>query len=238
VGWNPITDYLASSLVTRFNSLYPGITISTLEMPQHQIESALLEDRIDVGIAFSRVPTDSSTAGSREIETQVLFEETLCLAIGYEHPRAGQQEPITTEALARESLAMLNEEFALRRHINEYCRTQGISPRIAIETDSLSVLIELVKTGATLATVLPVTIVYDQCGMHAIPITPEIPRKAISIIYRRSGYTSPASRAFKALAHEWAVRRLEEVPNQRKGFCPLMKENRRESSSREKAQLS
>ncbi len=222
VGWTPITDYLACSLLTRFNTLYPGITVTTLEMPQDAIEAALMEDRIDVGVAFSHAP--SPEPHSSEIESRALFEEKLCLAVGNAHPRADQREPISAEELGKESLVMLNTNFALRRHVDAYCLKQGIQPRIAIETDSLSVLIEIVEVG-TLATVLPNTIVYNQCGLHAIPVIPDIPHKVISVLCRNAGYKSPACRAFGALALEWATRRLEEgvVPSRKREFCPLIR---------------
>lgn len=217
VGWNPITDYLACSLLARFNQLYPGITVTTLEMPQDAIETAVAEDRIDVGIAFSRAPT--LHARSNDINMELLFEECLCFTVGSSHARAGQKHPITAQDLNDESLVLLNPQFALRQHIDDYCTEQEISPRIAIETDSLSVLIEMVQVGA-LATFLPNTIVRSQCGMYPIPVTPELPRKTISVISRESEYKSPACLAFTALAAQWATRRTEEAEDRRLKFCP------------------
>ncbi len=51
---------------------------STLEMPADDIEVAVFEDRIDVGIAFSKPISSEGRSGG--IETKMLFEETLCLA--------------------------------------------------------------------------------------------------------------------------------------------------------------
>jgi LysR family transcriptional regulator, cyn operon transcriptional activator len=218
IGWNPITDFLACSLLERFNSEYPGICVSTREMPQDNIEVALAENQIDVGVAFSRLP--SPHLGDRETETTVLFEERLCLAVGNAHHRAAQTEPISAEALGQECLVMLPGEFALRRHIDAYCREHGIQPPIAIETDSLAVLLEMVQVGS-LATVLPETIVYQHCGIYGIQVVPEIPRKVISIICRNGEYKSPACRAFGALALDWAARRLKDTPVRRMRPCPL-----------------
>src|SRR3990172_12151769 len=53
VGMTPVTEYLATPLLENFNTRYPGIAMSTLEMAQDDIEAALLEDRLDVGIAFT-----------------------------------------------------------------------------------------------------------------------------------------------------------------------------------------
>ncbi len=218
IGWNPITDYLACSLLVQFNSLYPGITVTTSEMPQDSIESAIAEDRIDVGIAFSKPPTPETR--SSEIQTKILFVESLCLAVGNANPRAGQKKPISDHELGAESLVLLNREFALRGHIDSYCLERAIVPRIAVETDSLSVLIEMIQVGP-LATVLPRSIVLTQCGLYPIAVAPDLPRKAITVISRSAGYKSPACAAFTALASEWAAHRAEQVPMRRLNPCPL-----------------
>ena len=71
LGWTPITDYMTCSLLENFNSRYPGITLSTLEMPQDDIETAVSEAHIDVGIVFSKPFSPKSR--STEIETDLLF---------------------------------------------------------------------------------------------------------------------------------------------------------------------
>jgi LysR family cyn operon transcriptional activator len=219
MGWTPITDYLACTLLSKFNKLYPGITLTTFEMPQDDVEVAVAEDRIDVGIAFTQ-PLLPHETHSSEIEINTLFEEELCLAVGIAHPRAGQKTRINFREFAQESLVLLNTHFALRRHIDRYCREQGIAPRIAMETDSLSVIIEMTQVGP-LATILPETIIRTQCGLYSITTSPEIPRKAITVICRKNGYKSPSCRAFLALASDWATRRLKETPIRKLRPCPL-----------------
>ncbi len=218
LGWNPITDYLACSLLVKFNRLYPGISVTTLEMPQDDIEAAVADDRIDVGIAFSK--PISLDARSNEIETEMLFEEMHCLAVGNAHPYADRHEPMSVEELGKESLVLLNTAFALRCHVDQYCVEHNIAPRIAIETNSLSVLLEMIQVGP-LATILPSSIIRTQCGMHQIAITPELPRKAITVISRKEGYKSPACLAFTALASDWAATRAKETPIRRMNPCPL-----------------
>ena len=220
MGWTPITDLLTCCLLESFNSRYPGITLSTLEMPADDIEVAVLEDRIDIGIAFSKpVSNDSRSNG---IETQMLFEETLCLAIGNAHPRAEQKERMSAKEFEKESLVLLNSNFALRRIVDQYCRDNNITPHISIETDSLSVIIELIQVGS-LATVLPKSIIRTQCGLYPIVLAPVLPHKAITLISRKGGYKSPACLTFMELAQEWSARRLHETPLRKKRPCPLAK---------------
>ncbi len=218
LGWTPITDYLTCSLLENFNSRYPGIALNTLEMPQDDIEVAVAEDRIDVGIAFSK--PFSVEARMSEIGIDMLFEEKLCLAVGNAHPRAGQRGPMSAREFGQESLALLNTDFALRRHIDRYCDEQRIAPSVMVESNSLSVILEMIQVGG-LATVLPNSIVRTQCGIYSINLSPEMPRKVITLIYRKDGYKSPASQAFSELALDWSERRLQEIPFRKRKPCPL-----------------
>ena len=229
VGWTPITDYLTCSLLEKFNKLYPGIRLRTLEMPADDIEIAVAEDRIDFGIAFSK-PFPNKTKTNDMIETHTLFEESLVLAIGNAHPRAGQQERISAQEFGRESLILLNTDFALRREIDNYCLQHSILPHISIETDSLSVIIEMIQVGP-LATVLPKSIVRTQCGLYSIVLAPILPKQAITIICRRNGYKSPACMAFSELALDWSEHRLQETPIRKMTPCPLAESNKKIKSS-------
>ena len=219
LGWTPITDYLACSLLEKFYRHHPGINLSTLEMPADDIEVAVAEDRVDVGIAFSR-PSAVQHKRTNETEAKLLFTDSLCLAVGNAHPRAGQKERMSTSEFAQESLVLLNTDFALRRHTDKYCHDQNIEPQIAIETNSLSVIIELIQFGP-LATVLPKSIIRTQCGLYPIVLAPTIPHKEITLISRKGGYKSPACRAFTEMASEWAAARAYERPPRKLRPCPL-----------------
>lgn len=209
VGWTPITDYLTCSLLENFYNLYPDITLSTLEMPQSNIETALSESKIDIGIVFSnQLPKITDSAN---IETTLLFEEPLCLAVGNTHPLAGQiDHVINTYDLAKESLVLLNSEFALRDHIDKYCIENAIMPHIAIETNSLSVIIEMIQLGI-LSTILPVSIVEKQSGLYPIEIHPALPHKEITMISKKGVYKAPACLAFTKLAANWSYRKSQDM---------------------------
>lgn len=219
LGWTPITDFLTCSLLEKFNKHYPGITLSTLEMPADDIEIAVAEDRIDFGIAFSK-PFVNKTKLNDMIDTHTLFEETLVLAVGNSHSRFKQQERLSAKEFGRESLILLNDDFALRRQIDSYCLQHNIFPHISIETDSLSVIIEMIQFSA-LATVLPKSIVHSQCGLHPIVLAPILPKQAITMICRKSGYKRPACLAFSEIALDWAENRLQHMPLRKLNPCPF-----------------
>jgi LysR family transcriptional regulator, cyn operon transcriptional activator len=218
LGMTPITDYLTTPLLEQFNARYPGVSLSTLEMPQDEIKDALAEDRVDLGISFSSAL--STEESSEEIDSHILFIETLSLAVGKGHPLYGQPGPLSKHALEPEPLVLFNQHYALRRHIDVYCLEQGIRPPIAIETTSLSVILEVTRLGR-LATILPDTISCSQHGLHSISLLPELPHHTISLICRKDAYKSPACHAFGELAAEWSSLTCRVKPRHKFRPCPM-----------------
>ena len=200
IGMTPITEYLAAPLLDHFHARHPGISVNTLEMSQDDIEAGIAEDKIDIGIAFTN--TFSTESRTHAIETHVLFIETLNLAVGNKHSCFGRQAPLNKDELETESLVLLNSNFALRRHFDLYCLEHNITPNIAMETNSLSVIVEIVRLGR-FATVLPETIAQAQHGLDPIMLIPQLPHHTITLICHKDAYKSPASLAFTKLAEDW-----------------------------------
>ncbi len=217
LGLTPITNYLATPLLGLFNTRYPEIRVSILEMPQCNIETALTEDRIDAGIVFGGA---SPAEGSTEIESHSLFIEKLNFVVGNGHRRAGQQENLTAQEFDQEPLVLFNTDYALRRHIDRYCAEHGLTPPVAIQASSLSAIIEIVRLGR-FATILPETIVCAADGLFAIDLSPELPPHIITLICRKGVYKSPACHAFAELAAEWSSHRCLLPSCSRLRPCPL-----------------
>lgn len=200
VGMTPITEYLTTSLLDDFSARYPGIKLSAMEMPQDQIEAGVAENTIDVGIAFTH--TSATEVWSGKIEMHTMFKEPLSLAVGSGHALCGMPMPVAAGVLEKEPLVLLSPSFALRRHFDRYCLETGITPRIVVETNSLSMIVQSVGLGR-LVTVLPTTIACTHPGLYAVPMRPELPDHTIALICSKGTYKSPACRAFGAMASEW-----------------------------------
>ena len=209
LGWTPITDHLTCSLLAKFNSNFPGINVSTLEMAQDDIEVAVTEDNIDIGILFSKPISEFDR--SSDLESFELFEESLHFAFGKMHPRAQKKlKHIDPHEFSREPVILLNTQFALRRHVDLYCREFGISPQISMETNSLSVIIEIIQLGP-LGTILPGRVVRDNPGLKAVEIVPSLHNHSVSLVWHKGRYKNPACRAFIEMASDWSARMLQET---------------------------
>ncbi|MFB7981114.1 transcriptional regulator CynR [Streptomyces vinaceus] len=190
------TAYLLGPLAARLHTRHPGITLNVKEMTQGQLESALLADAVDLGIAFpgAHLPGIGATD---------LFTETLGLVVGPEHPHAGRTEALPVSELPSCPLALLSGDFATREHIDAYFRRHRVAPRIAVEANSISALTEIVRrTG--LATVLPDALTRGDTPLHPVPLAPALPARTVVLLRRENAYESAAVRAFTALARQWA----------------------------------
>ncbi|WP_331768307.1 transcriptional regulator CynR [Embleya sp. NBC_00896] len=189
------TAYLIGPLVARFHASHAQLTLDVREMTQDRIESALLADELDLGIAFGATHLPG-------IDATPLFTETLGLVVGPLHAHADDRRALPVAELAGLELALLSGDFATRVHIDGYFAEQRVRPRITIEANSINALTEIVRR-TTLATVLPDAVTRDHPGLHPIPLTPALPARTVTLLRRESAYTSAAARAFTDLARHW-----------------------------------
>ncbi|WP_328319800.1 transcriptional regulator CynR [Streptomyces sp. NBC_00388] len=182
------TAYLIGPLVAGLHTRHPGITLDVREMTQDHIESALLADDLDLGIAFhgTHLPGIATTA---------LFTETLSLVTGAQESDTGDGRALPVSALARRHLALLSDDFATRGHIDAYFAKERVSPRIMVEANSIQALTEIVRR-TSLATVLPDAITHDHPHLRPVPLDPPLPQRTVTLLQRESAFRSAASRAF------------------------------------------
>lgn len=187
--------YLVGPLVERFSARYPGITVSVRELTQDRIEAELGSDAVDLGVAFADVRAD-------EIESETLFEETLSLVVGEDHPYASRRTAPSADEIEAQPLVLLSSDFATRLHIDRHFHDSGITPRTAIEVSSISAIVEMVRRGR-LVTVLPDAVALAQHGLVAVPLSPRPPRRTVALLRRRSAYRTAAAMAFAEMAASW-----------------------------------
>ncbi|MBT2382159.1 transcriptional regulator CynR [Streptomyces sp. ISL-11] len=190
------TAYLIGPLVADFHTGHPGITLEVREMTQDRMESALLDDTLDLGIAFSGPHRPGITGDT-------LFTETLGLVVGDAHPHAGRRDPLPVGDLHDSRTALLSSDFVTRRHIDEYCAAHRVRPRVDIEANSVGALVEIVRRTA-LATVLPDAIAREHPDLHPVPLVPALPARTVTLLRRDTAYRSAAARVFTDLTTRWA----------------------------------
>jgi LysR family cyn operon transcriptional activator len=183
--------YLVGPLVRDYVARYPNIHLQIFELSMDDIEAGLLDDSLDVAIAFSEVR-------NADIESIPAFTETLGVMVGRDHPLYDSQAALSADALAQLDFALLATDFVTRTRIDAYFANEGITPKVAIEVNSVSTLLEVIRHTA-IATILPEPIATQDRALHRIPLLGEAPKRGAALLRRQNNYHSAASVAFMEL---------------------------------------
>lgn len=185
--------YFIGPLVAEFYARYPNITLQLYEMYQDKIEERLVQDELDIGIAFADVH-------SADIDVQPLLQENLALVVANHHPLA-RQSSADLNLLNQQRFILLTGEFATREQIDSACRQLGVHPQVMIEANSISAVLDLVRR-TSLVTLLPSAIAAKDAGLQAIALTPPLLKRTAVLMQRKGAWQTAAARAFITLIKE------------------------------------
>nr|WP_180203388.1 transcriptional regulator CynR [Pseudomonas sp. SbOxS1]NYU03059.1 transcriptional regulator CynR [Pseudomonas sp. SbOxS1] len=183
--------YLAGPLVRDYVARYPNIHLQIFELSMADIEAGLADDSLDVAIAFDQVR-------NADIESIPAFTETLGLMVGRAHPLYESQAALSAQEVAHLEFALLTQDFITRTCIDEYFVTAQITPKVAIEVNSVNTLLEVIAHTA-IATILPEPIATAERALRRIPLLGEAPKRGAALLRRKNNYHSAASVAFMDL---------------------------------------
>lgn len=184
--------YLVGPLVRDYVARYPGIHLEIFELSMDDIEAGLADDSLDIAIAFTPVRNP-------DIECIPAFVETLGVMVGREHPLYDSASVLTPEDIAQLDFALLAPDFFTRLSIDEYFRQNGITPKVQIEVNSVSTLLEVIR-HAPIATMLPEAIATEDRALRRLRVESEAPQRGAALLRRKNNYHSAAAVAFMNLA--------------------------------------
>ncbi|REF25542.1 LysR family transcriptional regulator [Xenorhabdus cabanillasii] len=192
--------YFIGPLVAEFYARFPNITLQIQEISQERMEGLLINDDLDIGIAFD-------DGDSPEITSRVLLTEKLTLVVARHHPLA-QQHHITLNELNDEKLILLSAEFATRAQIDRSFRQMGLHPQVQMEMNSISAVLEVIRR-TSLSTLLPAAIAMQDKELVAIPLAGcQLERTAV-LIQRKGAWETAAARVFIEVAQELADKTIK-----------------------------
>ncbi|MEV6158394.1 LysR family transcriptional regulator [Nonomuraea sp. NPDC052129] len=196
-------------LLADFHDRHPSVEISLQESDPESLIEAVRAGRMDLGL----IGIGSSVPAG--LDAQVVIDQALVAAVGLTHDLAGKSdvglahEPavgvahdlvgkpaITLRELANRALICLPRGTGLRAALDEACAAAGFTPHVAFEASEPYVLGQLAAKGLGLA-VLPesaVTVAKDD--LHVLEITEPRLRGRMALIWRATGPSGPAARAF------------------------------------------
>ena len=134
VGVVPILNVpLIPRLVGTFASTHPGVKLTVEEISSTEIETALEEGRMDVGLGFL-------TRHSPNLHYEHLGHDQFALIVHRSHPWA-KRRMISVADLHRERLVQLPDSFVMRRMTDAICREHQVRPRTIAEINAIEPLL-------------------------------------------------------------------------------------------------
>lgn len=140
VGLPPsLSKVLTVSLTREFRKRMPEASLSIAEGLSVTMQESLINGRLDIALLYNTPP-------SPDIDPIPLVEEDLFL-VEQSQPR-GRLGPIELRELARLPLIIPGRPHSIRMLVESEMASIGLHPRIAIEVDGITSILDLVADGA------------------------------------------------------------------------------------------
>src|SRR5438445_11135897 len=124
---------LVPHLLGLFAADHPGISLTVEEISSTDIETALEEGRMDIGLGFV-------TRHSPNLRYERLCTEEFALIVSEAHPWSNRRL-IRLSELHQQRLLQLPDSFVMRRMTDEICRNHQVRPRTVAEIDAIETLL-------------------------------------------------------------------------------------------------
>jgi DNA-binding transcriptional LysR family regulator len=124
---------LVPQLLGLFAADYPRIGLTVEEISSTEIEMALEEGRMDVGLGFL-------TRHSPNLRYEQLCTDELTFIVSKAHPWS-KRRVIQFSELHQQRLLQLPDSFVMRRMTDEICRNHQVRPRTVAELNSIETLL-------------------------------------------------------------------------------------------------
>lgn len=130
-----VATYFFGDILKEFTALYPDIEIFLKILGSKDYCQMLKDGEIDLAIVLD------TPVKSKSIQVLQKRKESIVLFVSSTHVLAGKH-PVTAEDFHRHSTLLPSANCPYRRFLEEQLYLDGIRPRIALETDSVSVIKE------------------------------------------------------------------------------------------------
>jgi len=124
---------LVPQLLGAFVNDHPAISITVEEISSTEIETALEEGRMDVGLGFL-------TRHSPNLRYERLCTDEFALIVAQNHPWANRRV-VDLSKLHQQRLVQLPDSFVMRRMSDEVCRKHQVRPHVIAEINAIETLL-------------------------------------------------------------------------------------------------
>ncbi len=184
---------LVPQLLGLFTADHPAISIIVEEISSTEIETALEEGHMDVGLGFL-------TRHSPNLRYERLCTDQFALVVSDSHPWANRRF-IRLSQLHQQRLLQLPDTFVMRRMTDEVCRKNQVRPRVIAEINAIETLLRSLEPLQA-AALMPKIALRGREGLKlkAIPLHGKSLRLEIGLLRLSDSAANSAVAAFTSLA--------------------------------------
>lgn len=200
-----VSTYVLPKILKQYCSLYPGVEVTVQTGRSEQVLQMVLND--DVHCALER------TVHHPDIVTVPLYEDDLVLVAAPQH-RFARGGTASIEDVGRESLILFDKGSSYTALIQNVFRQNGVVPRTLMELDTIEGTKKMVEEGLGIAMLPKVSTQRELEIGTLVPIAVSnatMPRRQISLIYRKSRKHLRSVQVFFALLAEMFDVTLQEA---------------------------
>ena len=191
-----------SDVLSAYVKKYPKVSLKIVEVGISTMEAKLLAGEIDCVITIE-------AAVSKELAYRTLLDEKVLLAFHADHPLGERARtyrksgatgflPFDFPEAAGENFSLLSRGMRFHAYFHRICEKYRVKPKILMQTDSITTLLELVTQGVGCA-LMPDSLIYYR---HPEPMPcyysmeHEFGVNRVVAAWNRNMYLSKATRAF------------------------------------------
>jgi DNA-binding transcriptional LysR family regulator len=193
-------SYILPEAMARFRKRYPGVRFRLEEAGSREVEAAVIDDRVELGIVTLPV-------AAKGLDVRPLVRDRIVLVAAKEHALA-RRKRVTAADLQGQALIGFEAESAIRALIDKALRAAGVELNVVMEVRSIAAILRLVDSTASLGFVSELS----ARGRPTIAVQGLRIARELGLVTRRGRAISPAAQAFAELL---GSERPREAPRER-----------------------
>lgn len=182
--------FLLPRAIAAFRKQHPGIVFQVKEAGSRDIESAVVQEELELGIVT--LPTRT-----REVEEKPLVRDRIVLVASKDHPLA-RGTGTDAQALSGQNLVGFEAGTALRWLIDAALREAQVQVNVVMELRSVAAILQMVETTGSLAFVSELAVTSGNARRTVVPIRVRglSIQRDLALINKQGRSLSPAAREF------------------------------------------